>query len=165
LGNNSYDQRYSQLQSVRENWCRNDRDIHDRSGATIELDGRELVDIPSFYLVLGHAVNGPDGYYGACLDALSDCLCGGFGLIPPFTLKIHHADAARESLGFSERKRWLESWAERTTADPDMTPRDLADLGLPLPEITPENYEPYFDRIISVLTDGGVSVVLDSHGT
>ena len=46
-----------------------------------------------------------------------------------------------------------------------MTPADLADLGLPLPEITPDNYEPYFDLIISVLTEGGVNVVLESAGT
>jgi len=31
-------------------------------------------------------VNGPGGYFGADLDALADCLRGGFGATTPFTL-------------------------------------------------------------------------------
>ncbi|WP_436502073.1 barstar family protein [Actinokineospora sp. HUAS TT18] len=28
---------------------------------------------------MGQAINGPGGYFGRNLDALSDCLCGRFG--------------------------------------------------------------------------------------
>ena len=52
MGNDSHDQHYLQLQAVRESWCRTTRVIHDRSDVAIELDGRELVDIPSFFLRL-----------------------------------------------------------------------------------------------------------------
>jgi len=43
-------------------------------------------DLPGVYCALGEAVNGPGGYYGANLDALADCLRGGFGPVPPFEL-------------------------------------------------------------------------------
>ncbi len=164
MGNDSHNQRYSQLQVVRESWCRNAHEVHDRSDVTIELDGRELVDIPSFFLALGRAVNGLDGYYGGCLDAISDCLTGGFGLVAPFTLKIHNAESARNSLGRDALLLWRESWAANVLSDPTMNERDLTDLGLPLSEL-PADATPYFDSIVSVLTDGGVNVVLDSAGT
>ena len=164
LGDDSHDQRYSQLQTVRESWCRTTRVIHDRSDVAIELDGRELVDIPSFFLALGHAVNGPDGYYGGNLDALSDCLCGGFGLVPPFTLRIRHTDAARDALGFDAMLRWRESWIANVESDPSLTDKDRAALGVPFADLEMD-VTPYFDLIISVLTDGGVNVVLDSDGT
>ena len=164
MGNVSHDQRFAQLQAVRESWCRDARDVVDRTDATIELDGRELVDIPSFFLALGRAVNGPDGYFGGCLDALSDCLNGGFGLVAPFTLQIHYADSARNSLGRDALLLWREAWAANVLSDSTMNERDLADLGLPLSEL-PADATPYFDSIISVLTDGGVNVVLDSAGS
>ncbi|EMI40264.1 barstar family protein [Rhodopirellula sp. SWK7] len=164
MGNESHDQRYSQLQAVREAWCRSARDVHDRSGGTIELDGREMVDIPSFYLALGRAVNGQDGYYGGCLDALSDCLSGGFGLVPPFTLRIRHADAARDALGHAAMVRWRESWIASVESDATLTDADRAAMGAPFPDLQPD-VTPYFDSIVSVLTDGGVNVVLDSAGT
>jgi len=43
-------------------------------------------DLAGVYCALGEAVNGPGGYYGANLDALADCLRGGFGPVPPFEL-------------------------------------------------------------------------------
>jgi len=130
----------------------------------VELDGRELVDIPSFFLELGRAVNGPNGYFGGNLDALSDCLCGGFGLVPPFTLRIRYADAARNALGRDATLRWRKSWISSVESDPSLNDTDRAALGAPFPDLEP-NVTPYFDSIVSVLTDGGVNVVLDSAGT
>ncbi|MCX4245067.1 barstar family protein [Paraliomyxa miuraensis] len=54
------------------------------------LDGRYATDYPGVLLALGEAVNGPCGYYGADLDAVEDCLSGGFGPTPPFTLVWKH---------------------------------------------------------------------------
>jgi hypothetical protein len=45
----------------------------------IELDGSNIVDMASLYLAFGEAVNGPGGYFGWNLDALRDCLDGGWG--------------------------------------------------------------------------------------
>ncbi|MDQ0930590.1 hypothetical protein QFZ49_000497 [Streptomyces turgidiscabies] len=30
----------------------------------------DITDVPSLYLALGEAINGPGGYFGGCLDAL-----------------------------------------------------------------------------------------------
>lgn len=59
----------------------------DRNEQVIIIDGEIIHDIASFYIAIGEAINGPFGYFGASLDGLDDCLCGGFGLIPPFKLE------------------------------------------------------------------------------
>ncbi|NBD27906.1 hypothetical protein GT019_28910 [Paenibacillus sp. T1] len=58
-----------------------------RKDQVVRIDGKYIQDEVTLYLALGEAVNGPFGYYGANLDSLSDCLSGGFGLVPPFTLE------------------------------------------------------------------------------
>lgn len=50
------------------------------------LDSTHIADYPGLFLALGEAINGPCGYYGKNLDAVEDCLAGGFGATPPFTL-------------------------------------------------------------------------------
>ncbi|WP_459717841.1 barstar family protein [Actinophytocola sp. KF-1] len=65
-------------------------------GVAAPLDGRDLVDVDAVYCALGEAVNGPGGYYGWNLDAVADCLRGGFGAVPPFTLEWREAAVARE---------------------------------------------------------------------
>lgn len=71
------------------------RRVHGPSGP---LDGRAVVDVDAFYCALGEAVNGPGGYYGWNLDAMADCLRGGFGAAPPFTLEWHDSSVARTRL-------------------------------------------------------------------
>ncbi|GAA4997309.1 barstar family protein [Kitasatospora paranensis] len=63
-----------------------------------DLDGSAVTDEPSFWAELGSAVRAPDGYYGSNLDALADCLRGGFGPEPPFTLVWHASALAAERL-------------------------------------------------------------------
>jgi RNAse (barnase) inhibitor barstar len=43
------------------------------------IDGRKITSANDFYREIGSAVNGPGGYFGRNLDALADCLRGGFG--------------------------------------------------------------------------------------
>jgi RNAse (barnase) inhibitor barstar len=43
------------------------------------LDGGEIDSLEAFWRVIGEAVNGRGGYFGRNLDALNDCLNGGFG--------------------------------------------------------------------------------------
>jgi len=59
------------------------------------LDGRGVVDVDAFYCALGEAVNGPGGYFGWNLDALVDCLRGGWGT-PPAALRWQESAVARE---------------------------------------------------------------------
>ena len=65
-------------------------------GGTYRLDGTHVTDIVSFYCALGEAVNGPGGYFGWNLDALADCLRGGFGATPPFTVVGPEVPGVRE---------------------------------------------------------------------
>jgi RNAse (barnase) inhibitor barstar len=43
------------------------------------IDGRKIKSPSDFYREIGFAVNGAGGYFGRNLDALADCLRGGFG--------------------------------------------------------------------------------------
>ncbi|WP_233579381.1 barstar family protein [Verrucosispora sp. FIM060022] len=67
-------------------------------GTTYDLDGRYVTDIEGFYCAIGEAVNGPGGYFGWNLDALHDCLRGGFGARTPFRLVWHDSAVARAHL-------------------------------------------------------------------
>ncbi|MFF3085879.1 barstar family protein [Streptomyces nojiriensis] len=64
------------------------------AGQVFTLDGRHIVDRDSFYCAIGEAINGPGGYFGWNLDALDDCLSGGWGATAPFTL---HWDSSAEA--------------------------------------------------------------------
>ncbi|MEU1727479.1 barstar family protein [Nonomuraea sp. NPDC005692] len=67
------------------------------AGRVYCLDGAHVTDMTSFYLAVGEAVNGPGGYFGWNLDALNDCLCGGFGATAPFTLVWSDSQVARRA--------------------------------------------------------------------
>lgn len=67
-------------------------------GQVVTLEGGDITDVPSFYCALGEAVNGPLGYFGNNLDALVDCLHGGFGADGPFTLVWRDSVVAQEHL-------------------------------------------------------------------
>ncbi|MBF6178614.1 barstar family protein [Nocardia otitidiscaviarum] len=68
------------------------------AGHVFTLDGRTITDMVSFYCALGEAINGPGGYFGWNLDALADCLRGGWGATNPFTLEWLYSEVAREHL-------------------------------------------------------------------
>ncbi|MER6916125.1 barstar family protein [Streptomyces sp. NPDC000594] len=73
-------------------------------GGVFTLDGRQVVDADSFCCALGEAINGPGGYFGRNLSAVDDCLRGGFGAGPPFTLEWRDSGAATALL-LSDRPR------------------------------------------------------------
>jgi hypothetical protein len=54
----------------------------------IRPDLREVVDFEGFLCALAEAIHGPGGYFGRDLLSLQDCLRGGFGLKPPWTLRV-----------------------------------------------------------------------------
>ncbi|MFE3907394.1 barstar family protein [Streptomyces sp. NPDC059153] len=64
------------------------------AGQVFTLDGRHIVDRDTFYCAIGEAINGPGGYFGWNLDALDDCLSGGWGATTPFAL---HWDSSAEA--------------------------------------------------------------------
>ena len=61
------------------------------------MDGRRISSVQDFYREIGRSVNGPGGYFGKNLDALNDCLRGGFGTPPDRALAFEwqHSDVSR----------------------------------------------------------------------
>ncbi|CAM5572387.1 hypothetical protein GCM10010329_72370 [Streptomyces spiroverticillatus] len=70
----------------------------DPAGTTYTLHGKHVTDRSALFLALGEAINGPGGYFGGNLDALNDCLRGGFGATAPFTLEWEDSEVARTHL-------------------------------------------------------------------
>ncbi len=64
------------------------------------IDGRKIKSASDFYREIGFAVNGPGGYFGRNLDALADCLRGGFGTPEhrPYEFEWQHSALSRRYL-------------------------------------------------------------------
>lgn len=64
------------------------------------IDGRRITSEADFYREIGRAVNGPGGYFGRNLDALADCLRGGFGTPEdePYAFEWQHSATSRRRL-------------------------------------------------------------------
>lgn len=74
------------------------------------LDGTRIKTLEDFWRVVGEAVNGPGGYFGRNLDALNDCLRGGFGTPDDddFQFQWRNHAVSRECLGYEETVRQLQ---------------------------------------------------------
>src|ERR1700761_4084072 len=77
---------------------------HDCAGAgpvIYRIDGRKIRSTNDFYREIGSAVNGAGGYFGRNLDALADCLRGGFGTPDdrPYRFEWQHSAQSRHFLG------------------------------------------------------------------
>jgi len=151
--------RYEQLRTIRENWCRRSPRAPDRCGIVIELDGSLISDVPSFYLALGEAVNGADGYFGACLDSLEDCLYGDFGLRPPFTVRIRHSDAARRAIE-NGQKEWRERYRAGCTMVDDGKDGNDARLQRCDASASPNDVDSYWDALVQTFSRHKVAIIL-----
>lgn len=78
---------------------------HDPEPVVFRIDGRKIKSVKDFYREIGSAVNGPGGYFGRNLDALSDCLRGGFGTPDdrPFAFEWLHSGLSRRYLDGPQR--------------------------------------------------------------
>lgn len=67
---------------------------------TFRIDGRKVKSVKDFYREIGRSVNGPGGYFGRNLDALADCLRGGFGTPEnrPYQFEWEHSALSRRYL-------------------------------------------------------------------
>ena len=67
---------------------------------TYRIDGRKIKSLNDFYREIGAAVNGRGGYFGHNLDALADCLRGGFGTPEhrPYEFEWQHSALSRRYL-------------------------------------------------------------------
>jgi RNAse (barnase) inhibitor barstar len=69
------------------------------------IDGRKIKSVKDFYREIGSAVNGSGGYFGRNLDALADCLRGGFGTPDnrPYEFEWRHSAGSRRDLDKEQR--------------------------------------------------------------
>ncbi|AUX48435.1 uncharacterized protein SOCE26_099690 [Sorangium cellulosum] len=127
------------------------------SGEVIELDGRWIDGLESFFCAIGEAVNGAAGYFGKSLNGLADCAAGGFGIIPPWTLRWHYSKLARDALGYEETLRY-----EREQYDAEEFPDEEARLAAKqrLDDLLARRGPTLFDTIVSILQERGVVVEL-----
>ncbi|MFE5938650.1 barstar family protein [Streptomyces sp. NPDC056470] len=70
----------------------------DRFGGKHHLDGRFVTDVPGLHCAMAEAPLGPGPYFGREWNAFKDCLGGGFGVAPPFTLTWHDSEVASRAL-------------------------------------------------------------------
>jgi RNAse (barnase) inhibitor barstar len=111
-------------------YCQRKISNKDEPGKTYMLDGEFIGDLPSFYLSLGEAINGENGYFGTCLDSLSDCLFGGFGAKLPIEIIIINGEGVKETLVHTA---WIRMTLEnrlRYFEDPDATHSQLLEWGV-----------------------------------
>lgn len=78
---------------------------------TLELAGRAIVDIPSFYAEINRVFMADETWALAeSLDALNDLLYGGYGAIDgraPVELVWRDMEASRAALGIETTRAWL----------------------------------------------------------
>ncbi len=76
------------------------RDSTESLPVIYRIDGRKVKSPSDFYREIGAAVNGPGGYFGRNLDALADCLRGGFGTPEqrPYEFEWQHSSLSRRYL-------------------------------------------------------------------
>lgn len=97
-------------------------------GPTYVLDGNLIGSLEDFWIVIGEAVNGPDGYFARNLDALDDALLGGMGQPDDGRCVFvwTHSAESRLALGYEETVRQLEkrlagcSFSARPTVTADL---------------------------------------------
>lgn len=68
---------------------------------TYTVHGSRVHNRADLFAELGRAVNGPGGYFGKNLDALTDCLRGGFGTPEdvPFRFVVQDATQIESAIG------------------------------------------------------------------
>ena len=119
-------------------------------GRTFDLDGRYITDYPGFDCAIGEAVNGPGGYFGGDLEALNDCLNGGFGATIPFTLAWRDSGVAAQHL---DNPLYGE---ESLLGEPPSGPGAQEDV------VSDANIATsYIEQIFEVLEGKGVTVIRD----
>jgi RNAse (barnase) inhibitor barstar len=79
---------------------------------TYVIDGDRIAKLDDVYRALGEAVNGPGGYFGSNLDALDDCLYGGFGTpVGGFIVEWRNSEKSRAFLSGTRQwngKQWTD---------------------------------------------------------
>jgi hypothetical protein len=128
------------------------------SGTVLVFDCRVVDDFEALLCAIGEAINGPAGYFGASLEAFDDCLVGGFGIEPPWTLRWQYSDIARRALGHEEALRHARERYE-TSDVPFEDVREAARAEIEA--LARGEGETLFESIVSTLRFRGIVVELE----
>ncbi len=113
-----------------------------------EIPGEQVRSLEDFYRVIGEVINGPGGYFGTNLDALADCLRGGFGTPDDgYILRWLRSDDSRLALGYTETARQLERRLER------FDPTNRARVSIDLARARRHEGPTVFDWLIDIIGD------------
>lgn len=111
------------------------------------LEGEHIIDYPSFFLAMGEAIHGPTGYFGRNLDALNDCLRGGYDARPPFVIEWCNHEVARQHLG---SRAWVR--------DVLFCAGSEVDIHAPLSRL--DDGGPLWDDILSLFDEWSIGLIL-----
>lgn len=73
---------------------------------TYTVRGARIHSRADLFTELGHAVNGPEGYFGKNLDAVADCLGGGYGTPEDAPFRFVLTDSAKAKAAL-DSDTWL----------------------------------------------------------
>lgn len=151
--------RIAWLQLVSRRHFTQSTNIEDKPANLIyELDGTFITDNPSFFIALGEAINGPGGYFGKCLDSVSDCLCGDFGATTPLTLVWKNSQIAKCTLNEKATREYRLENRRQLLQDLSVDQNEY----LTLFEIENTKMTPLFNDLVDFFNlFGNVKLVLD----
>ncbi len=155
--NKSHHEKFQLMEQNRQYMCDNKITYPTNTKMSFSLDGSYITDIPSFYLSIGEAINGIGGYFGACLDSLSDCLLGGFGVEDQIEILIVNAGNLEENLNFSA---WVRFKLEQKLSlfqeyQPSMEELKEWEIG----EVMPHGSKTYIEHLYEIF--GGLLKIYD----
>lgn len=137
------------LRMIRICHCCGYKEVNENTNRVFHLDGSNITTYDSFFIAFAEALNGPGTYFGSSLDGLNDCLCGGFGVAPPFKVIWENSSVAVKHLNELEWKRhrlYLKKYFKKNL-DSDAGVDITLNLNI-------------FHSIIDILLSRGVEVVL-----
>jgi hypothetical protein len=143
-----YGGRQDWLRMLRIMHCCRYKEVAQNTNKTFYLDGKNITSYESFFIAFAEALNGPGTYFGSCLDGLDDCLCGGFGITPPFKVIWKDSSVAVKHLDEMEWKKhrsYIKKYNKKIFYNDD---NDIV-LNLNI-----------FHSIIDILLSHGVEVIL-----
>ena len=135
--------------------------LPDAPSKRLVLDATGIVDAEGFFCAMGEAVNGPGGYFGQHLLGFSDCVVGGFGIDPPWELRIVGTEELRRVLGREESIRHAIADIEDAARVPGAHEELILDSARRVAGIANGSVALLFDDIVDTLRERRVAVVCD----
>lgn len=118
---------------------------------TLTIDGRTIVDIPTFYAEINRVFMADESWrLGESLDALNDLLYGGYGAIKgrePVELIWQDLEASRMALGIATTRAYLVAKLDR----PDTF--NVSVIGRQLSALERGDEKTYFEIVLEIIGD------------